>query len=149
VAGETYRKQLSKNYVFGLRPLDDGWSVNVYYRGRDVLLTIPFYPGDYGRPYWIEGPQFRNSDNTGPNGLGPKNVNAYQRKRSLIYSPRCWSGRICDAESEISAFTGPVSCFTVAVDSMELGNLVPDEKANIQKMTFTVKFAYAAAYPHE
>ena len=144
VAGQSYRKQLSKNYAFGLVPLDDGWFVNVIYRGRQVLLTIPFYPP--ARPYFIEGWHFRNSDNTGPNGPGPKNVNAAQRTRYLSYSPECWSGHICDAESEISAFHGPVSCFIVTVDSMELGNLVPNEKANIQRMAFTVKFAYATGY---
>jgi hypothetical protein len=43
VAGQTYRKQLSKNYVFGLRPLIDGWIVDVFYRGRQVLIPAPLH----------------------------------------------------------------------------------------------------------
>lgn len=147
VADQSYHKHLSKNYAFGLQPLSDGWFVEVFYLGRQVLITVPFYPD--ARPYDIEGWHFRNSDNTGPNELGPKNVNAEQRKRFLMYSPQCWSGGQprCSSEHDLSVFKGTISCFTVTVESMELGNLVPKMKANIKRMSFTVRFAYAEGFP--
>ncbi len=148
VAGQTYRKQLSKNYVFGLSPLTDGWFVDVFYRGRQVLMPTPLHADAV--PYEIEGWHFRNSDNTGPDELGPKNVNAPQRKRNLWYSIQCASSGLplCSSEQDLLAIKGTANCLTFTVDNMELGDLVPNEKADIKKMTFTVKFAYAAGYPH-
>jgi hypothetical protein len=147
VADQSYHKQLSKNYAFGLQPLTDGWFVEVFYRGRQVLITVPFYPD--ARPYFIEGWHFRNSDNTGPNKPGPKNVNSEGRKRFLVYSPQCWAGGQprCASEHDVSVFKGTISCFIITVDSLELGNLEPNEKANIKRMSFTVKFAFAAGFP--
>jgi hypothetical protein len=54
----------------------------------------------------------------------------------------------CSSEQGLFAINGTASCFTVAVDSLELGNLVSNTKAKSKKMTFTVKFAYAAGFPH-
>ena len=48
-------------------------------------LTPPYH--FVPNPRFIEGWHFRNSDNTGPNEVGEKNVNAPQRVRDFIFSP--------------------------------------------------------------
>jgi hypothetical protein len=149
VAGQSYQRRLSTNYGFGLRPGWYGWMVQVYYGGKDVLIPIPMYPYPSAAPYDIEGWDFRNLDNTGPNAPGPKSVNSEGSTRILVFSPQCWSAGkpLCDSEGDLATFKGSTSCMAVIIDSLELGDLKPNHKAYIKRMTFTVRLAYAPGFP--
>jgi hypothetical protein len=87
-AGERFRAPFGPGLTFLLEPTKHGWHICIHDdRGTvDISrLTPPFH--FVPNPREIEGWHFRNRENTGPNGAGPKNVNAPQELRGFIFSP--------------------------------------------------------------
>jgi hypothetical protein len=87
-AGESFTKSFGSNYHFTLVPIAHGWFIQIQDNRLTVdisRLTPPFH--FVPNPRHIEGWHFRNSDNTGPNEIGEKNVNAPGKVRDFIFSP--------------------------------------------------------------
>ena len=86
-AGEAFQASFGPDFVFRLDPSPAGWTLSIRETGRDddlSRLTPPFHGPP--NPRDIEGWHFRNSDNTGPNETGEKNVNAPGIVREFIFS---------------------------------------------------------------
>jgi len=68
-AGKTFKRSFGGRFIFSLEPIDSGWEICVYERGRTenlARLTRPlhFVPN----PRYIEGWNFRSENKAGPNG---------------------------------------------------------------------------------
>ena len=84
--GQGFEKPIGPNLFFRLIPEELGWMIFV--GGKDVennfcAVVTPPYRGI--NAIQIEGWHFRNSDNSGPNEPGPKNVNAPQDLRVFYF----------------------------------------------------------------
>ena len=142
--GEEYRYQFSDNYIFFLEPLKsgDGWEIVIKETGADdgdnlARLTPPLHLTP--NPRFIEGWHFRNSDNTGPNETGDKNVNAPGKIREFIFSPKVGKQIQSEPTAEELEIIRKDGSGTLTITEIELGNLNPGEKANITSMKFEVK----------
>ena len=84
--GRSFEKPIGANLFFRLVPEALGWSISVGSKagpGNFCGVVTPPYRGVNG--LHIEGRHFRNSDNSGPNKPGPKNVNAPQQSRQFYF----------------------------------------------------------------
>ena len=85
--GQRFSMVTSSGWILRLIPTQEGWLLEIAMKGRESedlsRLTPPwhFVPN----PRDIEGWQFRNADNTGPN---EGSVNAPQELREFIFSPQ-------------------------------------------------------------
>jgi hypothetical protein len=152
-AGEAFTYPLGSRLVFGLEPNALGWVITVKERGRDEdlsRLTPPFH--FVPNPRDVEGWHFRNSDNTGPNESGEKNVNAPGEVRDFIFSPEV--GRSIDGPGAGRAPTpeeiDAVQRFgkgTLTILDYRLDNLVPGTRASFNWMRFEVDAAWPEGVP--
>jgi len=79
--GEVYAAEFGGEFVFRLEPRPCEWEIVVREKGGEeniARLTPPLH--GVPNPRAIEGWHFRNTDNTGPNEAGAKNVNAPGRR---------------------------------------------------------------------
>lgn len=149
-AGERFDRPFGGHYRFVLEPMATGWLIVVREDGRDedlARLTPPlhFTPN----PREIEGWHFRNSDNTGPNEAGEKNVNAPGDVREFIFSPGV--GKAIDPPDAGRAPT-PEEIDAVRADGRgtlillghELDNLEPGAQATMKSMRFEVVLSFGA-----
>lgn len=142
---------------FRLAPVTYGWIIWIgdpkLPEQNYVTLATPPFRGI--SPAIIEGWHFRNADNTGPNLPGPGNVNAPRKERAFAFvlDP---SGRREAAEAlDIMLWpNGRDEAAVIAaeerwrgvikvegrlrVEALELGNLVKEERAWIERMAFAV-----------
>jgi len=75
-AGEKYTHEFAKHFMFVLEPQEFGWILKIKQTNREEdrsRLSPPLHFGP--NPREIEGWHLRNSDNTGPNEAGEKNLN--------------------------------------------------------------------------
>lgn len=126
-------------FEFLLEPIEYGWVLDVREKGQDDSLArytppLHFLPN----PRWIEGWNFRDSMNTGPN-LG--DVNAPQQFRAFIFSPEV--GRSIQGSNSKSSLTAQeerrIFYFGnghLQIKSIELSPPKAGEKAKIEKMSF-------------
>ena len=87
-AGEAFENRFGADYILKLEPVPSGWVIKVQTAGKSEdlsRLTPPFH--SFPNPRELEGWHFRNTDNTGPNEAGEKNVNAPGLQREFIFSP--------------------------------------------------------------
>ncbi len=144
-------------YEFRLVPSGSGWTIWIgdpLQREYNYVaaVTAPFRGIN---PAVIEGWHFRNKDNTGPNEAGAGNVNAPQRERRFAFvkdnagfqaaqealDVLLWPDGHPDAEiqeaeqrlAQIPRFEG-----MLLIEALELGNLMPGERAHIERMAFRV-----------
>lgn len=83
--GEQFQTLTPSGWIFRLSPIEFGWFLEVSQRGREEEDFSRLTPPWHGPNHRIlEGWQFRNSANTGPND---GSVNEPQAMRSFIYSP--------------------------------------------------------------
>ncbi|MDH3472814.1 MAG: hypothetical protein OEM59_03895 [Rhodospirillales bacterium] len=162
--GEAFERPLPDGLVFALRPREHGWLVWLGDPAQPsanyaVIATPPFRGVN---PTQIEGWHFRNADNTGPNAVGTKNVNAPQDMRAFYFvaSPEAYRATARDLDvalwgagktaDEVAAARGRLlsgvgkGAGTLEITRLELGNLVPGERAWIERMAFTVTLVPAA-----
>jgi hypothetical protein len=155
--GERFARPLPGGLAFELRPWLEGWVIWIGEPGRPeenyaAVATPPFHGPN---PMVIQGWHFRNADNTGPNGFGPNNVNAPQQSRGFRFvldkahfdeamatlAISLWPGERSAAEVEgarqayraIDKAQG-----TLRITDLELGNLVPGERAWIERAHFVL-----------
>lgn len=146
--------------MFELRlvPIGLGWSVWIgdpMDRERNfVIVATPPYRGI--NPAVIQGWHFRNADNTGPNKPGDGNVNAPGATRKFAFvldgagyqaaleslEILMWpDGRgepdILAAEERLQSL--PKARVTMEIEALELGNLIKDEQAWIERMAFRMR----------
>lgn len=85
--GEVFEHSIRPNLVFRLIPLEFGWLISVgdtVEPGNNFCAVVtPPYRGI--NPIYLEGWHFRNSDNSAPNDVGPKNVNAPGEEREFSF----------------------------------------------------------------
>ena len=146
--GQKFEKEFGNHYTFTLRPHKYGWVIVVSdeRKNEDISRLTPplhFVPN----PRYIEGWHFRNSDNSGPNGIGPKNVNAPSEKREFIFSPEV--GRTIQGPDATSSVTRKewlaVKNFgrgKLTITKLNLNNLVVGEKAGFEDMQFNVQIEW-------
>jgi hypothetical protein len=85
--GRSFEKTIRANLFFRLVPQELGWTILIGSKADAANnfcgVVTPPYRGI--NALQIEGWHFRNSDNTGPNDAGPKNVNAPQELREFYF----------------------------------------------------------------
>ena len=84
--GRSFERQVGANLFFRLVPDELGWSISVGSKAvRENFCSVVTPPYRGMNALVIEGWHFRNSDNSGPNEPGPKNVNAPQELREFYF----------------------------------------------------------------
>jgi hypothetical protein len=150
--GQVYKRYFGPGFHFRLEPRPHGWEITIrHLSGEENIarLTPPFHFAP--NPREIEGWHFRNSDNSGANESGEKNVNAPGDEREFIFSPEV--GR---------TIQGPGSRQAINVEDVEtvrsfgqgrlkileyrLGNLKTGERATFESMRFEVELSWPAEY---
>ncbi len=143
-----YIRGFGDRFAFVLRPGDHGWGIQIRdERGTEDIsrFTPPwhFVPN----PRHLEGWHFRNSDNTGPNETGPKNVNAPQERREFIFSPEV--GRTIAGPDAMRKPTveevqrsGEFGRGVLTVVKYRLKNLEPGERAGFAWIKFRVELTW-------
>lgn len=141
--GETFTQEILNRFIFILKPNPYGWEIVMREKGRPkenlARLTPPFH--FVPNPRYIEGWHFRNADNTGPNDVGAKNVNAPQHVRNFIFSPMVGKEIDYPVEKKDRGKLPLFSRGTLTISKMQLGNLKEGERAVFESMEFRVKVA--------
>lgn len=147
-----------QRFEFRLLPTMNGWIIWIgdpVDRNRNFVAAVtPPFRGAVN-PAVIQGWHFRNSDNTGPNEPGPKNVNAPQKRRDFAFVMNSddfvrarqaldvllWRGdrpREDVAAAEAAFANIPKARGVFRIEALELSNLVEGERAHIDRMAFSV-----------
>jgi hypothetical protein len=156
--GETFEHTIRPNLIFLMSPTDFGWVISVgdtVSPGNNFCAVVtPPYRGI--NAIYLEGWHFRNSDNSGPNDVGPKNVNAPGEERSFSFVlnvvdykkafdalqkllwPYSYSRQEIDeanrAHDQLEKAQG-----VLTVKELKLNNLVAGQQAGIDYMRFNVE----------
>lgn len=155
--GRSFEKQIEANLFFRLIPQELGWTIFIGNKaGADnnfcAVVTPPYRGVNH---LYIEGWHFRNEDNSGPNEVGPKNVNAPQEARHFYF--------VLNAADYHKAFDAlqillwpythpkqqinwaenvhaklPKGSGTVTIRDLKLNTLEFGKQAGIDRMTFDV-----------
>jgi hypothetical protein len=147
-SGEAFEKAFGPGLAFKLTPRPFGWEIEIVEKGRAenlARLTPPFH--FVPNPRDIDGWHFRNTDNTGPNESGEKNVNAPGAEREFIFSPEV--GKTIQGpdvvrspdESDVAA----VKAFgrgILRILDYALADLEPGKKARFASMRFEVTLSW-------
>jgi len=147
--GESFRHALLDGLTFELVPASQslGWQIMVTDQARPgenlARYTPPFH--FVPNPRFIEGWHFRNADNSGPNAVGEKNVNAPQKIREFIFSPEVGRGIGWPIDMEDVKRITRDGRGVLEITHLTLGNLIPGERAWIESMRFRVEVEMAAA----
>jgi hypothetical protein len=152
---QIFEEEVLNNLTFRLDPLEQGWEIWMGDKSEtghnfSSVATPPFH-GINAR--FIEGWNFRNSDNSGPNKAGEKNVNAPQYERRFCFFQDesdyqiayYWlNNQLLSSEEErqenkekfsmIKSRTG-----ILRINNLELGNLIVNDRAWIEDMEFEVE----------
>jgi hypothetical protein len=138
--GERFSRPFG-GFTFILEPIKDGCTIDIA-QGRQHYLAN-FTPPRHGpNAIDIEGWNFRNEANTGPNA---GDVNAPDEHREFFFSPKfgaCMSTPENASQSEFEAATRD-GTGVLEITDLTLGNLKPGDKADIQEMKFTVRLVVA------
>ncbi|MBU1728312.1 hypothetical protein KKA39_03350 [Patescibacteria group bacterium] len=146
-AGSDVTRIFGERFSFLLLPIDHGWLIQVRdERGtEDISRLTPPYHGP--NPRLVEGWHFRNSDNSGPNEPGEKNVNAPQEFREFIFSPEM--GRTIDSPEvgrkptfEEMKAVGQFGCGSLRILDYRLKDLEPGKRASFEWMRFHVTLSW-------
>lgn len=147
-----------QRFEFRLLPTTDGWIIWIgdpVDRNRNFVAAVtPPFRGAVN-PAVIQGWHFRNSDNTGPNEPGPKNVNAPQKRRDfafvlnsddfvrarqaldvLLWRDGHTPEEVAAAEAAFASI--PKARGVFRIEALELSNLLEGERAHIERMAFSV-----------
>ena len=139
--GESFVYEVQNNLHFILKPNPLGWEIVLKDPNRPeenlARLTPPYH--FVPNPRYLEGWHFRNADNTGPNAIGEKNINAPQHQRQFIFSPKV--GQSIDYPptlTQVGQITQDGTGLLEILD-MKLGNLRAGEKAWFEWIRFRVR----------
>jgi hypothetical protein len=143
--GERFERVFGPGLSISMEPSEFGWVLVVRDERPDeniARLTGPFH--FVPNPRYVEGWHFRNADNTGPND---GSVNAPQEERRFLFSPEV--GRSFDyplTEPEAEEFTRQAGRGLLTIRKLVPGNLVPREKAWIERMDFTIDLEWPSSW---
>ncbi|HVO75798.1 MAG TPA: hypothetical protein VMT35_17355 [Ignavibacteriaceae bacterium] len=155
--GNSFHYKISKNLFFELLPGEFGWIISIrdsdYNENYCAIATPPFHGIN---SLYIEGWHFRNSDNSGPNEAGEKNINAPQEIRqfsfvldkesyertaalldTILYSGNNNNENLNKAETELKSMKKGIGRLEIV--DMKLMNLKVGEKAGFEYMKFSVE----------
>ncbi|HMF48530.1 MAG TPA: hypothetical protein VK603_07800 [Candidatus Saccharimonadales bacterium] len=158
--GRSFERQVGANLFFRLVPDELGWSISMgskaAWKNFCSVVTPPYRGMNALR---IEGWHFRNSDNSGPNEPGPKNVNAPQELREFYFVlneadyrsafdalqillwPYSYSKQQIDAaegaHAKVRKGRGKLIIRDLKLNVLELG-----KQAGIERMTFDVELSF-------
>ncbi len=154
--GQIFEEVILDGLIFRLGPLKQGWEIWMGDKSEtghnfSGVATPPFH-GINAR--YIEGWHFRNSDNSGPNEVGKKNVNAPQYERSFCFFLNetdyqiayYWlNDQLLSSEEERQEIREKYSSIKsragiLRINDLKLGNLIVNEQAWIEYMEFEVEF---------
>jgi len=156
--GQSFDRQIAANLFFRLIPRQLGWTISVGStagpENNFCGVVTPPYRGV--NPIHIEGWHFRNSDNSGPNEIGAKNINAPQEVREFYFVlndmdyrkafdalqillwPYAHSKRQIDEAANVHAKL-PKGHGRLTIRDLKLNTLVPGKQAGIDRMRFDVE----------
>jgi len=152
--GQVYKQEIMKDLVFCLKPDELGWEIAITNSLQNDCVdnfSVPVTPPWHGEnPIFIGGYQFRNEDNTGEND-GSVNVPQKTRGFNFVFNHedyeimqsayRCTYWNI-DCPTEALSNT-KVEVYRsrgiLTITDLNLGNLMPNERAWIESMKFQVK----------
>lgn len=159
--GRLFEKHIGANLFFRLVPQELGWTIAI----GNKADTVKNFCGIVAPPYrgvnalQIEGWHFRNADNSGPNQVGPKNVNAPQELREFYFVLNEVDYRSATAALDI--FLWPYSYSkeqidgaerahamlrkghgTLTIRDLKLNTLERGKQAGIERMTFHVALVF-------
>ena len=133
--------------AFLLRPTESGWWIDVRDERGTESLTLWTTPWRGPTPCDLAGWHFRNSDNTGPNESGPKNVNAPQTTRAFVFSreigrsiPGAGGLRKPTAEEQLRLREGGTG--TLEIVDYDLTGLKPGGRARFSRLEFRVQLTW-------
>jgi hypothetical protein len=158
--GQSFERQVGANLFFRLVPEELGWSISVGSEAaRENFCSVVTPPYRGMNTLRIEGWHFRNSDNSGRNELGPKNVNAPQELREFYFVlneadyrrafdalqillwPYSYSKQQIDAAEGAHAKVRK-DRGKLMIRDLKLNALEPGERAGIDRMTFDVELTF-------
>jgi hypothetical protein len=158
--GRNFERQVGANLFFRLVPDELGWSISMGNKAaRENFCSVVTPPYRGMNALRIEGWHFRNSDNSGPNEPGPKNVNAPQELREFYFVlneanyrsafdalqillwPYSYSKQQIDAaegaHAKVRKGRGKLIIRDLKLNVLELG-----KQAGIERMTFDVELSF-------
>jgi hypothetical protein len=129
-------------FVFSLVALQYGWMVDISQGELHYLANFTPPRHIVPSPIEIEGWQFRNQANSGPN-MG--DVNAPDQHREFFFSPKFGTcmrepENVSPADFEAATRDGTG---VMEITDLTLGNLKPGEKADIEVLKFKVRLTVA------
>lgn len=152
--GEAFEAPIDSTRTFRLAPFSEGWIIEVKGANGDFcdMLTPPYHgPNDLVIFAW----HFRNADNTGPNELGPKNVNApgavrvfrcakteaeraaaEASLRKVLWKSNASPKEVDEAVDTHERLSATAQRGTLAIRAMTLGNLGEGKRPWIESMRF-------------
>src|SRR6266542_666644 len=144
-AGKRFERTFGGRFIFSLEPIDSGWEIRIYKRRRTeniARLTPPFH--SVANPRYIEGWNFRNENNAGPNH---GSVNAPQKRREFIFSPEV-GNTIDGPQARYGVTPGEVDRVEafgrgdLEITHLKLSPPHGNENARILAMEFRCKFVW-------
>ncbi|MCI0706667.1 MAG: hypothetical protein L0Y80_04170 [Ignavibacteriae bacterium] len=159
--GEVFEHTIRSNLVFRLIPLEFGWLISM----GDTVASGDNFCAIVTPPYrginhiYVEGWHFRNSDNSGPNDVGLKNVNAPGEEREFFFvlntqdyqkafdalQKLMWSHSYTQQEVDSAGRTHeqlPKGSGKLIVKELTLNNLEIGKHAGIDFMKFDVELTF-------
>lgn len=159
--GEVFEADLFDGLTFGLEPDQFGWTIWLGNKAHpeynfSSVVTPPYYGIN---SLYIEGWHFRNSDNTGPNEAGEKNVNAPQHERGFCFvlneadyqvALDGLNARFLTSKQEQELAQAKRAQLrprvgVLMITQLQLGNLVEGAQAWIEDMEFEVELQLSTA----
>ena len=155
---ESFQYKVRDDLIFGLDPQREidpcqGWEIwlgpSDQIKTYAAIVTTPHYHGLIETD--ICASDFRNSDNSGPNVPGPKNVNRPQRVRQFEFvtnrsdydavykADKAYVGLTLTAEQLSFEVSQYVHAGKVNIRGLSFGNLHVGSQPRIERMNFTVE----------
>lgn len=157
VQGQLFEYSISDTVFFQLRPIEYGWKIWLGDKKEPVhdFISVATPPFHGMNPRFIEGWHFRKSDNSGPNGPGPKLVNAPQKERRFYFVLKETDYQVAytflneqllssdDEREQIREKWEQLEPREgiLTITNLELGNLELGERARIEYMEFEVELS--------
>jgi hypothetical protein len=157
--GTVFEAAVGGGLAFRLVPTVHGWTIWIGDPATpdDNYAAVATPPFRGINPLFVEGWHFRDSDNSGPNRAGPKNINAPQEVRAFRFVGDRDSFLGARAALGVTLWPGASKpeavaaaarkwremvkhCGRLTVTALTLGNLHVGEKAWIDRLAFTVAF---------
>ncbi len=143
-AGKRFEHPFGDRFIFALEPIEYGWEVSVYEKGRKTDLAELTLPLHGPNATDIEGWHFRNEDNAAPND---GSVNVPQDDREFIFSPEV--GKAINAPESTNEITGDdidrIEAFgqgELKIIHLKLSPPRLHETASIEQMNFDCKLIW-------